>query len=428
MLSAYGARGMRESATFSLFVRELAVSRNFLVVCGLDDLLDELQALRFRADDIAYLRSLNMFPESLFDSLPDFRFAGDVFAVAEGTPMFPGEPNSRGHGANRAGAGRRDAGRQPDQPADGAGLESGPRCRGRRRASGRRFRRTARTRVRRGVEGRARVRRRGRVGDIAARRRRALPDSGGRNHGAQFCPGFRQRARGLHRVRRGFSEPRSFWRQLPPTRWRGCDNAIQLARRIGDNCRLTGIRFGFRRSRRPVARCARDAGRGRPSPAEDRRKRRAQRGEDKRSVNARAPIDMFGVGTEMSVATNAPSLDIAYKLTEFAGMGRMKLSAHKTTTPGRKQIYRQTAGGLAVRDVVARRDESCEGTRLLEPVMRGGVRLKERADLIDFSERRAPRWSGRCRRRCAPSTRRKSPIPSSSPIGCGRTRPTSPPA
>ena len=92
MLSAYGACGMREAATFSLFVRELPESRNFLLACGLDDLLDELASFRFRADDIAYLRSLNMFPESLFDDLPDFRFAGDVFAVAEGTPIFANEP------------------------------------------------------------------------------------------------------------------------------------------------------------------------------------------------------------------------------------------------------------------------------------------------------------------------------------------------
>ena len=92
MLSAYGVRGMNDVATFSLFVRDLPKSRNFLVACGLDDLLDELASFRFRADDIAYLRSLNMFPESLFDDLPNFRFAGDVFAVAEGTPIFANEP------------------------------------------------------------------------------------------------------------------------------------------------------------------------------------------------------------------------------------------------------------------------------------------------------------------------------------------------
>jgi len=92
MLSAYGTCGVREAATFSLFVRELPERRNFLLACGVDDLLDELASFRFRADDIAYRRSLNIFPESLFADLPDFRFAGDVFAVAERTPIFANEP------------------------------------------------------------------------------------------------------------------------------------------------------------------------------------------------------------------------------------------------------------------------------------------------------------------------------------------------
>jgi len=92
MLGAYGARGMDATATFSLFVRALPTSRNFLLAWGLDDLLSELESFRFGAEDIAYLRSLNMFPESLFGALSDFRFDGDVFAAPEGTPIFPGEP------------------------------------------------------------------------------------------------------------------------------------------------------------------------------------------------------------------------------------------------------------------------------------------------------------------------------------------------
>ena len=83
---------MDASATFSLFVRELPASRNFLLACGLDDLLGELESFRFDAADIAYLRSLGMLPESLFAALADFHFTGDVFAAAEGTPVFPGEP------------------------------------------------------------------------------------------------------------------------------------------------------------------------------------------------------------------------------------------------------------------------------------------------------------------------------------------------
>ena len=55
----------------------------------------------------------------------------------------------------------------------------------------------------------------------------------------------------------------------------------------------------------------------------------------------------------------------------------MKLSARKGTTPGRKQIFRHTADGVAIRDVVARRDEPHVGAPLLEPVMLGGERVKQ---------------------------------------------------
>jgi nicotinate phosphoribosyltransferase len=78
---------MSETAVFSLFVRALPESRNFLVACGLDDLLREIEDFRFGPDDIAYLRLLGLFPESLFDDLRSFRFT-----VAEGTPIFPNEP------------------------------------------------------------------------------------------------------------------------------------------------------------------------------------------------------------------------------------------------------------------------------------------------------------------------------------------------
>ena len=98
-------------------------------------------------------------------------------------------------------------------------------------------------------------------------------------------------------------------------------------------------------------------------------------------VKAGAPIDIFGVGTEMSVAADARARDIACMLTEFAGSGRMKLSGRKATTPGRKQIFRQAIDRVAVRDVVARRDGLHEGTPLLERVMLSGKRVNERAAL-----------------------------------------------
>ena len=57
-------------------------------------------------------------------------------------------------------------------------------------------------------------------------------------------------------------------------------------------------------------------------------------------IAAGAPIDGFGIGTEMGMAPAAPMLDIAYKLVEYAGRGRIKLSTGKSLLPGRKQVFR----------------------------------------------------------------------------------------
>ncbi len=106
-------------------------------------------------------------------------------------------------------------------------------------------------------------------------------------------------------------------------------------------------------------------------------------------VKAGAPIDVFGVGTEMSVSADAPALDIAYKLTEYAGSGRMKLSARKGTLPGPKQVFRQMSNGIAIGDVVGRRDETLEGAPLLELAMASGRRVKTRAKLSELTNRSA---------------------------------------
>jgi nicotinate phosphoribosyltransferase len=80
-----------------------------------------------------------------------------------------------------------------------------------------------------------------------------------------------------------------------------------------------------------------------------------------------APIDEFGVGTDMSVSADAPALDIAYKLCAYAGEGRLKLSTGKRTLPGKKQVFRGDDG-----DVIGLAEEDLAGERLLQPQMRGG--------------------------------------------------------
>jgi len=102
-----------------------------------------------------------------------------------------------------------------------------------------------------------------------------------------------------------------------------------------------------------------------------------------------APIDGFGVGTEMSVSRDAPSADIVYKLVEYAGHGRTKLSFAKTVLPGPKQVFRVEEDGFAQYDVIGRRDDLSHGRALLEPVMAGGVRLPRGRATLDEARLRA---------------------------------------
>src|SRR5215831_44367 len=84
-----------EKATFELFFRRFPSNRNFIIAAGLQQAIDYLLNLRFTREEIEYLRSLPQLATvnpAFFDALARFRFTGDLFAVPEGTPMFPGEP------------------------------------------------------------------------------------------------------------------------------------------------------------------------------------------------------------------------------------------------------------------------------------------------------------------------------------------------
>jgi nicotinate phosphoribosyltransferase len=108
-------------------------------------------------------------------------------------------------------------------------------------------------------------------------------------------------------------------------------------------------------------------------------------------VEAGAPITAFGVGTSMGISSDQPSLDMVYKLAEYAGRARLKLSAGKPVLPGRKQVFRQDDGSGSVRDVIARLEERLPGRPLLQPVMRDGRRLAQPDTDLASARRRAER-------------------------------------
>jgi len=91
----YQAGKSDDTATFELFIRHLPVHRNYVLAAGLAQAVDYLLKLSFTPEEIDYLRGLPQFsraPEGFFEALAKLRFTGDVYAVAEGTPVFAGEP------------------------------------------------------------------------------------------------------------------------------------------------------------------------------------------------------------------------------------------------------------------------------------------------------------------------------------------------
>jgi nicotinate phosphoribosyltransferase len=98
----------------------------------------------------------------------------------------------------------------------------------------------------------------------------------------------------------------------------------------------------------------------------------------------RVPVDAYCVGTRLAVSEDAPSLDCAYKLQQYAGRLCRKRSQSKETWPGPRQVYRQyDPQGLICRDVLCCEDETFEGRALLSQVMVGGRRMSNPLPLTE---------------------------------------------
>jgi nicotinate phosphoribosyltransferase len=166
----------------------------------------------------------------------------------------------------------------------------------------------------------------------------------------------------------------------------GVRRVVELARELGPDCRIRGVRLDSG----DLAELAKGARSILDAAGLQGIRIFASGGLDEDRIadllTQGAPVDAFGVGTSMSVSEDAPALDIAYKLVEYDGVGRMKLSAGKRTLPGRKQVFRIQRNGVFDGDVIARRHERLAGDPLLHPVMIGGRRVEPRPTLADIRE------------------------------------------
>lgn len=93
MMYGYFKKGMHtREAVFDMFFRRPVGESAYAVMAGVEQLIELVNNLHFGPEDIAYLRSLGLFDEEFLDYLSKFRFTGEIYAIPEGTIVFPGEP------------------------------------------------------------------------------------------------------------------------------------------------------------------------------------------------------------------------------------------------------------------------------------------------------------------------------------------------
>lgn len=103
MMKGYFDYGSKQRAVFDLFFRESPSHNGYAIMAGLEQAIQYVSGLRFSDRDIDYLRSLKCFSEDFLAFLKDFKFSGDIYAIPEGTVIFPGEPLIRVNGTQLEG-------------------------------------------------------------------------------------------------------------------------------------------------------------------------------------------------------------------------------------------------------------------------------------------------------------------------------------
>ncbi|MFN3658975.1 MAG: nicotinate phosphoribosyltransferase [Pseudolabrys sp.] len=390
MVQAYLDRGEHSQAVFEFFVRRLPARRGFLLATGLAELLDYLETLRFAPEDLAWLKGTGRFNDNLIDYLAGFRFTGDVDALPEGTVCFPNEPlvritaplpmaqliesrliNIMHFNTLIASKAARMVLAAPGKILSDFGLRSAH------GAEAGLF--SARASYIAGFTSAA---------NVLAGQRYGIPVAGTMAHSyiqvhdneAQaFIDFARTRPQGVILLIDTYNTEA------------GARKVVQVAPQLkAEGISIFGVRI--------------DSG----DLIASARKVRAILDEGglrdviilvsgginedvlQTMMAEKAPIDGFGIGVNLDSSIDAPSLDCAYKLQEYAGIPRRKRSEGKATWPGRKQVWRSFGGdGRMAGDVLSVETDTPPGETLVEPVMRGGKRLAPQESLADMRARAA---------------------------------------
>jgi nicotinate phosphoribosyltransferase len=389
MAQAYFEQDMTDAAVFELFVRRIPATRHFLLAAGLEQALDYIESLRFSAAELEFLATLGTFRSEFLDYLGTVRFTGSLHAMPEGTPFFASEPIVRvtapileaqllesrllniihfqttiASKAARCVAAARgkqlvDFGMRRAHEAD-AGLFA------------------ARAAYLAGFDATA---------TVEAGRRFGIPLSGTLAH--SFIEAHDSEEQAFRNFVLSCPQPTTLLIDTYDSA-RGLQHVIALAREFATAGRQQGIRAvridsGDLAAQARTARTQLDT----HGCADIRIVLSGSLDEHliDELVSSAVPVDAFGVGTALDVSADAPALDMAYKLGEYAGKPRRKRSPGKATWPGIKQVFRErTSAGEYLRDRVARHDEPPSGDALLIEVMRDGRRSRPSPPLSALRE------------------------------------------
>ncbi|MFO1082967.1 MAG: nicotinate phosphoribosyltransferase [Reyranellaceae bacterium] len=387
MMEVYARHGMHRSAVFELFVRKLPARRRFLMAAGLEPLVRFLEQMRYSADELEWLRGTGSFSTSFVDSLADLRFTGDLDAMAEGTVFFPDEPivrvtaplplaqlvESRLINLVHVQTVVASTAARMVLAAPGKALVDF----GFRRAHGAEAGLlAARAAYIAGFAGTA---------TLAANRAFGVPVFGTMAH--SFIQAHDDEATAFERFAR--ARPRALTLLIDTY---DTEAGARLVARLAPRLATEGIAIAaVRLDSGDLARHARNVRAILDAAGLPEIRIMASGGLDDRSlqtlVGQGAPIDSFGVGTSLTTSSDAPALDCAYKLQEYAGQPRRKCSEGKATWPGRKQVWRRLHDdGTLAGDTVGLAHEAPCGLPLLHPVLRSGRRV---GDLPTLTQARA---------------------------------------
>ena len=341
MIQAYLDHGETKTAVFEFFVRKLPSRRGFLMAAGLEQALQFLENLHFSAEEIEWLASTRRFDKSLLDRLADFRFTGDVHAMPEGRIFFANEPilrvtapmpqaqlvetrliNILHFQTLIASKAARMVLAAPSKLLVDFGL---------RRAHGAEAGlMAARASYIAGFAGTA---------TMLAEQTFSIPTYGTMAH--SFVEAYDTETAAFESF--AHSRPQNLTLLIDTY---DTETAARKVVALAPRLAAKGVRIAAVRLDSgdliPLARSVRgildDGGLSYVSIF-------ASGGLDEdylaEIVQAGAPIDGFGIGTSLTTSSDAPALDCAYKLQEYAGQPRRKRSSGKATWPGRKQVWRR---------------------------------------------------------------------------------------